>query len=80
MWFLPPPVSLRSLRRGARANGALLIADEVITGFRVARGGGQELFGLSPDLTVMGKIVGGGLPAAAYGGRRGPDGADRTGR
>jgi glutamate-1-semialdehyde 2,1-aminomutase len=47
-----------------------LIADEVITGFRVARGGGQELLGLDPDLTVMGKIIGGGLPAAAYGGRR----------
>jgi glutamate-1-semialdehyde 2,1-aminomutase len=59
---------LARLEAGARANGALLIADEVITGFRVARGGGQELFGLHPDLTVMGKIVGGGLPAGAYGG------------
>ena len=46
------------------------MADEVITGFRVARGGGQELLGLEPDLTIMGKIVGGGVPAAAYGGRR----------
>jgi glutamate-1-semialdehyde 2,1-aminomutase len=61
---------LASLAAGARQNGALLIADEVITGFRVARGGGQQLLGLDPDLTVMGKIVGGGLPAAAYGGRR----------
>jgi glutamate-1-semialdehyde 2,1-aminomutase len=61
---------LAGLAAGARQNGALLIADEVITGFRVARGGAQELFGLDPDLTVMGKILGGGLPAAAYGGRR----------
>jgi len=64
------PGFLDELSRGARDNGALLIADEVITGFRVARGGGQELLGLDPDLTVMGKVVGGGLPAAAYGGRR----------
>jgi glutamate-1-semialdehyde 2,1-aminomutase len=64
------PGFLDRLARGARENGALLVADEVITGFRVARGGGQELLGLDPDLTVMGKIVGGGLPAAAYGGRR----------
>ena len=48
----------------------MLIADEVIAGFRVAAGGGQELLGLDPDLTIMGKIVGGGLPAAAYAGRR----------
>ncbi len=64
------PGYLAGLAAAARANGALLIADEVITGFRVAAGGGQQLFGLTPDLTVMGKIVGGGLPAAAYGGRR----------
>jgi glutamate-1-semialdehyde 2,1-aminomutase len=63
------PGYLAGLAAGARQNGALLIADEVITGFRVARGGGQELLDLDPDLTVMGKIVGGGLPAAAYGGR-----------
>jgi len=63
------PGYLARLAEAAAANGALTIADEVITGFRVARGGGQELLGLSPDLTVMGKIVGGGLPAAAYGGR-----------
>ncbi len=61
---------LAGLAAGARRNGALLVADEVITGFRVARGGGQELLGIDPDLTIMGKIVGGGLPAAAYGGRR----------
>ncbi len=61
---------LAELAAGARRNGALLVADEVITGFRVARGGGQELLRLDPDLTIMGKIVGGGLPAAAYGGRR----------
>jgi glutamate-1-semialdehyde 2,1-aminomutase len=64
------PGFLDELAGGARDNGALLIADEVITGFRVARGGGQQLLGLEPDLTVMGKIAGGGLPAAAYGGRR----------
>jgi glutamate-1-semialdehyde 2,1-aminomutase len=63
------PGFLDGLALGAHANGALLIADEVITGFRVASGGGQGLLGLDPDLTVMGKIVGGGLPAAAYGGR-----------
>jgi glutamate-1-semialdehyde 2,1-aminomutase len=61
---------LAELAAGARQNGALLVADEVITGFRVSRGGGQQLLGLDPDLTIMGKIVGGGLPAAAYGGRR----------
>jgi glutamate-1-semialdehyde 2,1-aminomutase len=61
---------LEHLRAQADANGALLIFDEVITGFRVARGGAQELTGVTPDLSVMGKVVGGGLPAAAYGGRR----------
>jgi len=54
----------------ARAAGALLIFDEVITGFRVARGGAQQLYGLEPDLTVLGKILGGGLPAAAFAGPR----------
>jgi glutamate-1-semialdehyde 2,1-aminomutase len=61
---------LDHLREQADANGALLIFDEVITGFRVAPGGAQELTGVSPDLTVMGKVIGGGLPAAAYGGSR----------
>src|SRR5205809_4495062 len=61
---------LEHLRAQADANGALLIFDEVISGFRVAPGGAQELRGVLPDLTVMGKVIGGGLPAAAYGGRR----------
>ena len=61
---------LARLSAGIRQNGGLLIADEVITGFRVAPGGGQALLGIDPDLTVMGKIIGGGLPAAAYGGPR----------
>ncbi len=58
------------LAAGANSNGALLILDEVISGFRVAHGGAQARYGLDPDLTVMGKIIGGGLPAAAYGGKR----------
>ena len=57
------------LRQLCDACGALLVFDEVITGFRVARGGAQELYGVTPDLTVLGKIVGGGLPLAAFGGR-----------
>ena len=52
-----------------KRDGALLILDEVITGFRSAHGGAQKLFGIEPDLTTMGKIIGGGLPVAAYGGR-----------
>ena len=52
----------------------------MITGFRVARGGAQELYGVEPDLTVLGKVLGGGLPAAAFGGRARADGADRAGR
>lgn len=65
-----PPASgfLETLRACADRNGALLIFDEVITGFRVARGGAQERYDVLPDLTILGKIVGGGLPAAAYGG------------
>ena len=71
MGVVPPaPGFLELLRERADANGALLILDEVITGFRVARGGAQELLGVDADLTVMGKIAGGGLPAAAYGGPR----------
>ncbi len=67
-----PPVRgfLELLRQAADEGGALLIFDEVITGFRVARGGAQQRYGVLPDLTIMGKIMGGGLPAAAYGGRR----------
>ena len=60
---------LADLRDLTRRAGALLIFDEVITGFRVAPGGAQELFGVRPDLTVLGKIIGGGLPVGAYGGR-----------
>jgi glutamate-1-semialdehyde 2,1-aminomutase len=70
MGVVPPaPGFLAGLREITRRHGALLIFDEVITGFRVAWGGAQELFGITPDLTCLGKIVGGGLPAAAYGGR-----------
>ncbi len=69
---LVPPVEgfLPYLREEADAAGALLVFDEVITGFRVARGGAQEREGVAPDLTVLGKVLGGGLPAAAYGGSR----------
>src|SRR5215218_2837023 len=71
MGVVPPADGFLELLREATSEaGALLIFDEVITGFRVARGGAQELLGVEPDLTVMGKIIGGGLPAAAYGGRR----------
>jgi len=70
MGVVPPaPSYLETLRRLCDASGALLIFDEVITGFRVARGGAQARFGVTPDLTVLGKIVGGGLPLAAFGGR-----------
>jgi glutamate-1-semialdehyde 2,1-aminomutase len=65
----PAPGFLEALRMLCDAAGALLVFDEVITGFRVARGGAQELYGVTPDLTVLGKIVGGGLPLAAFGGR-----------
>jgi glutamate-1-semialdehyde 2,1-aminomutase len=60
---------LEALRELCDASGALLVFDEVITGFRVARGGAQELYGVRPDLTILGKVVGGGLPLAAFGGR-----------
>jgi glutamate-1-semialdehyde 2,1-aminomutase len=70
MGVVPPePGFLEALRRLCDASGALLVFDEVITGFRVARGGAQELFGIRPDLTILGKVVGGGLPLAAFGGR-----------
>jgi glutamate-1-semialdehyde 2,1-aminomutase len=65
----PAPGFLGALRDLTTANGALLIFDEVITGFRVAHGGAQARFGISPDLTTLGKIVGGGMPIGAYGGR-----------
>jgi glutamate-1-semialdehyde 2,1-aminomutase len=71
MGLVPPEHGfLELLRERASATGALLIFDEVITGFRVACGGAQELTGVLPDLTIMGKVIGGGLPAAAYGGPR----------
>ena len=66
----PAPGFLDGLRALTSANGALLIFDEVITGFRVAHGGAQARYGIRPDLTVLGKIVGGGMPVGAYGGRR----------
>jgi glutamate-1-semialdehyde 2,1-aminomutase len=70
MGVVPPePGFLEALRALADACGAVLVFDEVITGFRVARGGAQELYGVKPDLTVLGKIAGGGLPLAAFGGR-----------
>ena len=65
----PEPGFLETLRERTEANGALLIFDEVITGFRVARGGAQERYGIVPDLTTLGKIIGGGMPVGAYGGR-----------
>jgi len=71
MGVIPPKDGyLQALRRITQAHGALLIFDEVITGFRVAYGGAQALYGVMPDLTTMGKIIGGGLPVGAYGGAR----------
>jgi glutamate-1-semialdehyde 2,1-aminomutase len=65
----PKPGYLEALREITRKNGTVLIFDEVMTGFRLALGGAQQLYGIAPDMTCLGKIVGGGLPAAAYGGR-----------
>jgi glutamate-1-semialdehyde 2,1-aminomutase len=71
MGVVPPdPGFLEQVRAATAEAGALLVLDEVISGFRVARGGAQELLGVDADLTVMGKVIGGGLPAAAYGGSR----------
>jgi len=71
MGVIPPAQGfLSGLRELTRRHGALLIFDEVITGFRLCFGGAQTLFGIEPDLTTLGKIIGGGLPVAAYGGRR----------
>jgi glutamate-1-semialdehyde 2,1-aminomutase len=67
--YLPEPGFLETLRDLCTANDALLIFDEVMTGFRLAPGGAQELFGVMPDLTAMGKVIGGGLPVGAFGGR-----------
>jgi len=65
----PLPGFLETLREETRRAGALFICDEVMTGFRVSRGGAQERFGIEPDLTCLGKVIGGGLPVGAYGGR-----------
>ena len=71
MGCVPPrPGFLELLRELCTTSGAVLIFDEVMTGFRVARGGAQERYGVTPDLTTLGKIIGGGLPVGAYGGRR----------
>ena len=67
--YFPRDNFLSVLREECTSNHALLIFDEVITGFRVARGGAQEVYGVKPDLTVLGKIIGGGLPVGAFGGR-----------
>src|SRR2546422_300965 len=67
--YFPKEKFLSLLREECTRNGALLIFDEVITGFRVARGGAQEIYGIKPDLTALGKIIGGGLPVGAFGGR-----------
>src|SRR5207245_2314087 len=71
MGVVPPREGfLQELRALADKHGALLIFDEVMTGFRVARGGAQALLGVTPDLTTLGKVIGGGLPVGAYGGRK----------
>ena len=71
MGVVPPkPGFLEGLRHWCNETGALLIFDEVMTGFRLALGGAQELYGIRPDLTCLGKVIGGGLPVGAYGGRR----------
>jgi len=71
MGCIPPePGYLESLRWITEQYGALLILDEVMTGFRVSPGGAQQLYSVKPDLTTLGKVIGGGLPIAAYGGRR----------
>jgi glutamate-1-semialdehyde 2,1-aminomutase len=68
--LIPKAGYLQGLQELCRKHGVLFIIDEVMTGFRLARGGAQELFGLQPDLTTLGKVIGGGMPLAAYGGRR----------
>lgn len=69
--FIKPDVEfLQAIREMCTANGAVLVFDEVMTGFRVSYGGAQEYFGVTPDITTMGKVIGGGLPVGAYGGKR----------
>ena len=67
--YLPKPGYLEFLRKITQTSDALLIFDEVMTGFRLAPGGAQQRFGITPDLTCLGKIIGGGLPVGAFGGR-----------
>ena len=67
--YFPQPGFLEALREECSREGALLIFDEVMTGFRVARGGAQEIYGVRPDITALGKVIGGGLPVGAFGGR-----------
>ena len=67
--YLPDPGFLEGLQKLCREHGTILIFDEVMTGFRLAPGGAQEIFGITPDLTTLGKIIGGGLPVGAFGGR-----------
>src|SRR5512139_1617649 len=67
--YIPKPGYLEFLREITAANGALLIFDEVMTGFRLAKGGAQERFGITPDLSCFGKVIGGGLPVGAFAGR-----------
>src|SRR5258707_2096217 len=69
--FFPRKDFLHQLREECTQNGAVLIFDEVMTGFRVARGGAQQLYGTRPDLTALGKVIGGGLPVGGFGGRAG---------
>ena len=67
--YLPEPGYLEAIRQLCTEHGSLLVFDEVMTGFRLAPGGAQEIFGITPDLTTMGKVIGGGLPVGAFGGR-----------
>ena len=67
--YLPDPGYLEAIQKLCREHGALLIFDEVMTGFRLAPGGAQEIYGITPDLTTLGKVIGGGLPVGAFGGR-----------
>ena len=69
-FIIPKKEFLEGLRELTKENGALLVFDEVMTGFRLSYGGAQEYFGITPDLTTLGKIIGGGLPVGAYGGRK----------
>ena len=69
VFIFPAKIFYRYLRNECTTNGAVLIFDEVITGFRLARGGAQEIYGVKPDLTALGKVIGGGLPVGAFGGR-----------